>query len=164
MTEQLQRPTLLTIALVLTFIGSVFNIYSGLSSYITADSAPLVAEKIEEIFDETMEDIDEKQLSDEQKSFFEQITAGVNESLVPANVRKLSLVKLFSGLIILIGALFMWKLREKGFFLYVLGSIFSLVGPILVLSGIALWMAIGVPILVTVIFVSVYAYHLKYMH
>ena len=97
--ENQKRPVLLTVMCILTFIGSSFLIISTLFSYISIQN---MSEELKAMSLEMMQ-------------------------TSPSNLLTKLIVGVLGGIICLVGAIMMWKLKKTGFYLYILGTIVPLI-------------------------------------
>jgi hypothetical protein len=132
-----QRPTLLTVICILSFIAGVWGLWGGIQSAFTdapqrefeEDSAMVMAEKSV-------------------------------EKAVPMGYTNIAL-----SLLSLVGVWLMWNLKKNGFWIYVVAAVGGLVVPMVFLGG-GLLTALGVGFmgLISVVFIILYAVNLKHMH
>ena len=124
------RPVFLTVLCILTFIGSGWGIISGISSYLTANTAASVAQA-------AMEDAKEE-LENEGKAgsrLAEKMLSGTSEMLQPANIKKSALFSIVASVFTLLGAVLMFGLKKTGFYSYLLGTAIGIVGPFIAFGG-----------------------------
>ena len=152
------RPTFLTVLCILTFIGSGWGVYKGFSGYFTADIAASV-------ISETQAQINDKLGDKEQPAFLKTMMGNMFSSMSADNIKKMSIISLISNLCTLIGAILMWGLRKQGFYLYVGGIVFSVVGAIVVFGGGLIGLVSGGgAAFFGIMFSVLYGLHLKYMN
>lgn len=155
------RPTFLTVLCILTFIGSGYGIFSGITGYFTADTAAGVTQA-------AMEDAKDEitgSSSDAGTKMAEKMLSGMSEMMNPENLKKNALFTLIASILTLIGAILMFQLKKPGFWMYVLGTIISVAAPFAIFGagniismGIALFAAF-----IGILFVILYALNLKYL-
>lgn len=128
-TEPAARPSFLTWLCILTFIGSGWAIVSSGYTYVSADKYANIISK-EKPFkrDSTYAD-STGTVHNERKVFSEKIKASFSKILDKNNMRKLAIGNLIAALFTLTGALFMWRLKRTGFYIYIIGVIISLMIP-----------------------------------
>jgi len=164
MTPNKVRPTFLTVICILTFIGSGWGIISGITNYVSADTVGETKVQMEEAMDDAMDDMDDAEMSEEQLEMVENIIGGFTESITPDNIRNGALVSIFSCLLTLAGAILMWNLNKKGFYLYILGIAILIVGMVLVYGGLmGAITAVGSGFF-GVVFIILYGVNLKEMN
>jgi len=152
------RPTFLTVLCILTFIGSGWGVVSGIKNYITADTAAAMTSQI-------MADAQDKMDKQDTPSFAKSLLGSVSAGLSADNIRKSSIVSLISCLFTLVGAIMMWSLKKIGFYLYVVGCIIIVIGPMIVLgNGLLGMIGSAWSGFICVIFIVMYAVNLKYMN
>lgn len=161
-----ERPTFLTVLCILTFIGSGWGLMSdGIATYFSADSVGAATEMVGESMDEAIDQIEENsEMSDSQKGFVESILNGVSENLTPEKIRASSLVTILSTLLTLCGAVLMWNLNKKGFYLYVAGILAGIVGMVVVFSGFIGIVAASGTAFIGLLFSILYGVNLKHMN
>ena len=150
------RPTFLTVLCILTFIGSGWSIYSGISNYYTADiSYGLVNEQFEKV----QEELDDKDGAEVAGKLLQSI----GDSMTPEKIKNNGIATAITSLITLIGAILMWGLRKTGFYVYVIGAIAAVIAPIAIFGGFAGAMASGGAAFVGILFIILYALNLKHL-
>ncbi|MES2590537.1 MAG: hypothetical protein V4608_01545 [Bacteroidota bacterium] len=136
--ETPKRPVFLTVLCILTFISS------GIGS-VTALLTPLFSETIIE-FLQNSPNYDEAEMAETVAA----LQAGFGFYLMVSILAVCSLV----------GAILMWKLKKIGFHIYAISNLVALFIPMLMLSTPISWPGI----VITAIFISMYAVHLKLMN
>lgn len=122
-----QRPTLLTVMCVLTFIVSSLSTLSGIRTIVMADS-------ISQATSERMAEIEDK-MENNSSSFVKSIMGSVTAGLSPANLQKSGAIKIIVGLLCLSGAVLMWRFKKNGFYIYIVGCAIEVLAPIILLGG-----------------------------
>lgn len=150
------RPTFLTVLCILTFIGSGWSIYSGISSYYTADVSYGI---VNEQFDRVQEELDNQEGAEAVGKLFQSI----GESMSPEKIKNNGIATSITSLITLIGAILMWGLRKTGFYVYVVGAVAAIIAPITIFGGFAGAMASGGAAFVGILFIILYALNLKHL-
>ncbi|PWT99534.1 MAG: hypothetical protein C5B52_10435 [Bacteroidetes bacterium] len=154
-----QRPVLLTILCILTFLGSSWGIIGGFTNYITADTASQIAQKA---IDDARERADVSSNS-EGARITDKVTNALEETLKPENIRVNAIFKVISCILNIIGAFLMIKLMRAGFWVYVLGTLVGVVGVFTaygVHSIVGLFLSSGATF-VGILFVVLYSLNLK---
>ena len=126
------RPTFLTVLCILTFIGSGWGVINAITSYSSAEQTAAITE---EAMDEAMDEIESSAEAEEIPDFISTILGSVSESLTPENIRNSSIASGIASLLCLIGAVLMWQLQRKGFYLYVIGIVVTVIAPVMVIGG-----------------------------
>lgn len=162
--EPVSRPSFLTWLCILTFVGSGWAIVSSVYTYISANKyANILSEEKPFKSDTTYVD-STKSVHNERKVFSEKIKASFSKILEKDNMRKLALGNLIAALFTLSGALVMWRLNRIGFYLYIIGVVFSLVVPFYLFGTDMI--AVGATAFNNffgVVFIALYALNLKSM-
>ena len=140
--EENTRPELLKILCILTFIGSGLSLVSNLIMFMTIDI-------VREYFEKGMFDFLE-----------ENMDLSALEILVSINSIYFLLQALLFALAIY-GAYIMWNLRKLGFHFYVIAQIILLILPQIFLPGLPFP---TFELIISAIFVTLYAKNLQYMN
>jgi hypothetical protein len=126
------RPALLTVLCILTFIGSGWTIISSVWSYSTASQtvkifSSAVANRPN---DSTLLKDTARRVGHKNRSpFGEKMVLSLSRIMTVENIRKSAAGAIISGLLTLLGAVLMWRLRRIGFYLYIGGIVVGLVVP-----------------------------------
>jgi hypothetical protein len=155
------RPTFLTVLCVLTFIGSGYSIFNAISSYSSADVAVGLTQ---DVMDEAMDKIEDEAESEKEAALANKILGSVSEGMTAPNIKNSAIASGISALLTLIGAILMWSLNKKGFYLYVIGVAVGILAPMLIFGGILGAASSGVLAFVGVLFSVLYGLNLKHMH
>ena len=179
------RPSFLTILCILTFIGSGMAIISSVVAYKTAGDPDSIFAQIAKgnqkkgkganvtikdstyLADSTMvaDSILNKEKDKPSSEFEKKMQESTAKMFTEENIEKKSIGDFIAGIFTLTGAILMWTLRRKGFYLYVIGVLISLFVP-LYLYGTDL-MSIGMSIIGAffgLVFIALYALNLKAMN
>ncbi len=163
-TEPVTRPSFLSWLCILTFIGSGWAIASSVYTYVSA-------EKYSNIFSEEKplkQDsayVDSRARHNERNALPEKIKASFVKILDKDNMRKFAIGNLVAALFTLTGALFMWRLKQIGFYIYILGVVFGLMVPFYSYGNDLI--AVGAASFNNffgLVFIALYALNLKSMH
>ena len=127
--EPALRPSFLTWLCILTFIGSGWTIISSVSTYISAGKyASILPEQKNVRTDSTY--VDSSRANHHERSVFaEKMKASFSKLLEKDNLQKDSIGKFIAALFTLAGALFMWRLKRPGFYIYIIGIIIGIIIP-----------------------------------
>lgn len=155
------RPTFLTVLCVLTFIGSGYSIFNAISSYSSADVAVGLTQ---DVMDEAMDKIEDEAESEKEAALANKILGSVSEGMTVPNIKNSAIASGISSILTLIGAILMWSLNKKGFYLYVIGVAVGILAPMLIFGGILGAASSGVLAFVGVLFSVLYGLNLKHMH
>jgi hypothetical protein len=128
-TEPAARPSFLTWLCILTFIGSSWAIISSVYTYISAQKYANILSEQKPLQADSLYRDSTGAVHNEKKVFSEKIKASFSKILDKDNMRKLAVGNLIAALFTLAGALFMWRLRRTGFYIYIIGVIIGLTVP-----------------------------------
>jgi len=156
-----QRPTFLTVLCVLSFFWGAYSIYQSIESAFT-DSPQRNYEEVQLEVDKGMADMDAANL--EMMGSFLSSTIEMAQ-LAVENAKAIGYAGIFQSIISIFGVWLMWNLRKTGFWLYVASGLMSMVTFIIFLGTglMAILSLVGIGF-VTVLFIVLYAIHLKYMN
>ena len=165
--EPTLRPTLLTVLCILTFIGSGWGILSGIWSYSSAEKTVVTfAKNMPASSDSTVnKDTVVIHAGNKRRSLFgEKMMSSFSKVMTVGNIRKMAIGGILSALFTLAGALLMWWLRRRGFYIYILGVVIGLIIPFYLYGGNL--MAVGLAAFsgfFGLLFIVLYALNLKVM-
>jgi len=163
--EPVSRPSFLTWLCILTFIGSGWTIVSSVYTYVAAQKyANILTQQKPFAKDSTYAD-SAAAARKGRKVFPERIKASFSKILDKDNMRKLAIGNLIAALFTLTGALFMWRLRRTGFYIYIIGIIIGLMVPFYIFSNDMI--AVGATSFNNffgLVFIALYALNLKAMN
>lgn len=134
--EEVLRPTLLKVLCILTFIGSSWLILTQVWSYSTATKTAQMMSSVkakmsqkDSIFKKDST-IQPSQHSKRKENFFgKKMIISVSKMMTAENIRKTAIGSVLSAILTLIGAILMWQLKRNGFYIYVVGTVVSLMVP-----------------------------------
>lgn len=129
------RPIMLTVVCILSFIGSGWGIFDKILDYSGANFATANQEVIEDEMDEAMDELEDVDAPEGFVNFMEGFMGSVQESLEPSTIKKNAIGVLISCIITLTGAIMMFRLNKKGYYLYLTGIVIYVLTPALVYSG-----------------------------
>jgi hypothetical protein len=72
-------------------------------------------------------------------------------------------VNLISSILLILGAIWMWGMRKKGFFVYLAGNVIGILAPIIIFGGQIGWSFGLMSLVASAIFGGLYAMNLKYL-
>ena len=134
--EEVLRPTLLKVLCILTFIGSSWLMLTQIWSYSTASKTAQMVSSVRENMnqkDSTFNNdssMQPNQRNNRKGNFFGKAMMGsVSKIMTVENIRKTAIGAIISGIITLLGAILMWQLKRRGFYIYVVGNVVSLLVP-----------------------------------
>ncbi len=161
-TEPEKRPTFLTWLCILTFIGSGWATVSDIGAYSTAHkTATMFTQNIKvQINDSTLQN--GVTVKGNHGPIGAKMKASISKIFKEDNIRKAAIGGLVAALLTLTGALFMWKLKRTGFYLYIAGVIVGILVPFFVFGNDLL--AVGASSFASffgLIFIALYAVNWK---
>ena len=165
--EPVKRPTLLTVLCILTFVGSGWAVLSNIWSYSKANETAAVFSKNIIYAQDSLSNKDSVSLNHGRRNknlFGEKMMHSVSKLMTVDNIRKTAIGTIFASLFTLIGALMMWWLNKKGFYLYILGVVIGLAIPFYLYGGNLVAVGISsVSGFFGLVFIALYALNLKSM-
>ena len=153
------RPQFLTILCILTFIGSGFGIFNAVSSYKNAELAVGLGN---EVMENMMDKIEDEVDSEKDANMIENIMGAVTKGLTVENVKNLGIANGIAALLTLLGAVLMWGLDKKGFWLYLVGTAVAIIAPMMIYEGFLGAAASGGAAFFGIIFCVLYFLNLKH--
>lgn len=180
--EENNRPTLLKVLCILTFIGSSWLILTNIWAYATAPkTARMISAIKNKAENNSTKNVDSlntgnidtlktkntgssKKNVEHTKGFFfrEKMMSSVSKMMTEENIRKNALGAMLSAIITLTGAILMWNLKRSGFYLYIFGTLVTFSVPFY-LYGINV-MSIGIAFFsgfFGLIFIALYALNIR---
>ena len=151
------RPTFLTILCVLTLVWNAYKFYGAIPNTFTPEKIIASKEQANELIvdmfskynipENEIEKIDEMQanLYNEKKL----VMSGVGSFI--------------SSILLILGAVWMWSLRKKGFWVYIAGNIVGILAPIIIFGGQIGWTFGIMSLVASAIFTGLYAVNLKFL-
>lgn len=165
--EPISRPTLLTVLCILTFIGSGWAIMTNIWAYSTAAKTAQIFQNNVVKGTDTLKNSDSVSLNLQQKrknSFGEKMIVSVSKIMTVDNIRENAVGTIIASLLTLTGALMMWWLKRKGYYIYILGVVIGLLIPFYIYGGNIL--AVGMSSFsgfFGLVFIALYSLNLKAM-
>ncbi len=149
------RPVLLTVLCVLTFIGSGFGVFGNLMAIF---ASPFLEFLQPSIFEEAFSHLG----NNPGDQFIKQaLDMGV---LVLDNFLGITLSKFIFYALSLVGAIMMFQMKKIGFYLYIVAQVgFLFIGPVFLGWNLFVSMALLFSGFFSVLFIALYAIHLKHM-
>ncbi|MGR3809365.1 hypothetical protein [Jiulongibacter sp. NS-SX5] len=154
------RPTFLTVLCILTFIGSGYGIFNAITSYTNAEVAVGLTG---DVMEEAMDQIEDEADTEQEAKMATKIMGAVTDGLTVENIQNMSIANGISALLCLLGAILMWSLDKKGFWLYVIGTAVGVIAPLMIYKGLLGAMAGGGMAFIGILFVVLYALNLKHL-
>lgn len=153
------RPTFLNILCILTFLWSAWKFYDAIPRVFNPEKVVATQEQANEMVMEMMSKyFSEKDLEKIEENQKETAKIFEVKTLVASGI-----AAILSSALLILGAIWMWGLRKKGFYVYIAGNAVGVLAPIILAGGMIGW-TIGIAALVNaVIFTALYATNLKYL-
>ena len=156
-----QRSTFLTVLCILTFLASSYGLVTNISSYLNADVS---SSFVQQSLDDTQSKLEEKLEGDEKGAdITNKVMSDASRLATPENIKKSALFAILANVLTLSGAILMFMLRKPGFWMYVAGTLISIVAPLMI-YGTGNILGLGLTILIGffgILFVVLYALNLK---
>lgn len=131
--EPATRPTLLSVLCILTFIGSSWAILTNVWAYATAArSSKMISYASKRISTDSSVRSDSviyKTGKKKKPEFGEKMMVSFSKMFTEATIKKNAIGGIASGIFTLLGAIFMWRLRKEGFYLYIGGVVLGIIVP-----------------------------------
>jgi hypothetical protein len=158
-----QRPTLLTVLCILTFIASAWGIVSSIRTYINADA---VSGIVNTAMDQAKTNMQENVKDNpEAGKMAEKIMNNATAMTDPAKMKKKAMFDLVANLLAFAGAFLMFNLRKNGFWIYLGNVAIVILAPLIVYGTGNL--LVGVTTMVgaffSILFAVLYSLNLKFM-
>ena len=129
-TEPLSRPSFLTALCILTFIGSGWSLLSSVWAYTTASKTANIFVEIKHSGNKKLKsDSVNLQPGKHEQVFEAKMKSSLSQMLTKDNIRKKSVGSFIAALLTLSGAIFMWRLKRAGFYLYIVGVVTGIIVP-----------------------------------
>ncbi len=152
------RPPFLTILCVLTLTWNIIGLYNGLNRLVSAEKIAASKDKVENMFDEIMS----KYSTDESAEQTEQMQIAMTQMLEVRNIINGGIANILSSALLIFGGFWMFRLKKKGFYAYLLGNFIGVLAPIVILVNQLGWMLGILSLINAALFTGLYAMHLKY--
>ena len=159
-TNQLKRPTFLTVLCILTFIGSGWGVLSQLFSLLFTNLVDVIAQT------EQLNTMMDNMESGAGTSFLSGILSSSQEVMQATmmHAKSIAVIGLVLSLLSLCGAILMFSLRRIGFYIYTVAQLLLLfVVPYFAGFSMIVVMGMLFSALFTVVFIILYALNLKAM-
>ena len=159
------RSTFLTVLCVLTFIGSAYGIYQGVTS-ITNSAKMVEMFKKSSNPEQQAEQRKKMEASNDRGSKIGlKMMESVKEMADEKKLKQSGVIAIIANLLTLAGAILMWRLNRTGFFIYLTGVVVTVVSPIVIYGTGAFVAMLGAAFafFIGLLFVILYAMNLKDM-
>ena len=153
------RPTFLTILCVLTLVWNAYKFYGAIPNTFTPEKVMANKEQANEMITEMLS----KYMSDKDLEKIEESQAETTKLFEERNLVVSGGMSLISSLLLMLGAIWMWGLRKKGFWVYIAGNIVGILAPILIFGGQIGWSVGVMSFIASAIFTGLYAVNLKFI-
>lgn len=152
------RPTFLTVLCVLTFIASGYGIYNSITTYTSAEMAVgMTKDAMEDVQDQIEAE------NEEVPDFVGKLLGSVSDGMTEENVRNSAIGSGIGNILTLLGAILMWGLTKKGYFIYIAGTLVLVLAPLFIFEGFVGAAASSSAAFIGVIFCVLYGLNLKHM-
>jgi len=149
------RPALLTVLCVLTFIGSGLGVMGNLMSMFIS---PFMDFLEPSMFNEAFQQLGN---NPGDKFVEEMLNVAI---LAMENIFTISLLKFIFSALSIVGALYMFKMKKIGFYIYITAQVgFLTIGPIILGWNLMVSMSIFFSGFFSLLFIALYAINLKHM-
>jgi hypothetical protein len=121
---------------------------------------------VQQTLENTQEKLDDKLEGDKEgEEMADKLLSDASKIASPENIKKNALYSIFANILTLAGAFLMFRLNKTGFWLYLAGTIVSIIAP-MVIYGTSNLLSLGMSVIfgiIGVVFVVLYALNLKQM-
>lgn len=153
------RPTFLTILCILTFLWSAWKAYEAIPRVFYPERVAATQEQANEMVMEMMS----KYFSGEDLEKIEENQKETAKMFQEKTLVASGIVTILSSALLILGGIWMWGLRKKGFYVYIAGNAIGVLAPIILLGGMIGW-SIGIASLINAaLFTALYATNLKHL-
>ncbi|CAH0996314.1 hypothetical protein EMA8858_02445 [Emticicia aquatica] len=153
------RPTFLTVLCILTLTWNAYKFYGAIPNTFTPEKVMESKEQANEMITEMLS----KYMKEEDLEKVEESQAETAKMFEKDNLVLSGGISLISSLLLILGAIWMWGLRKKGFWVYLAGNAVGVLAPIIIFGGQIGW-SIGImSFIASAIFVGLYTLNLKYL-
>ncbi|WP_435356892.1 hypothetical protein [Emticicia sp. SJ17W-69] len=153
------RPTFLTILCILTLVWNAYKFYGAIPNTFTPEK--VIANK--EQANEMITDMFSKYMSEKDLEKIEESQAETAKLFEERNLVVSGGMSLISSLLLILGAIWMWGLRKKGFWVYIAGNAVGILAPIIIFGGQIGWSVGIMSFIASAIFTGLYAANLKFL-
>ncbi len=156
------RPTFLTVLCILTFVVSGYFFVQSLIGVFINNSMDTAT--FNEVTEQLYESMDE--MEGEQREFMQRIIDGmqVTVNAVIENAVTLGIIEMLASLLGIFGAILMFRLNKKGYYLYILAKIIGVIAPLAIIGVNILTLSLyGFTALIGILFIVLYGVNVKYM-
>lgn len=159
------RTSFLTVLCVLTFIGSAYGLYQGVTSITNSKkmASMVTSQNTPEKQEEQRKKLEEK--NDKGSKFALKMMDGVKDMADENKIKQSGIIAIIANLLTLAGAVLMWRLNRTGFYLYVAGIVAWVASPFIIYGTGSFIAMIGAAFgfFIGLLFIILYAMNLKDM-
>lgn len=159
MNETTERPSFLSFLCYLTFISSVFGLWTQSERLWNPG---ILAEETRERFETVREKLDQQAGNADAKTM-DGMFESIIEQTTPETIKTGAIIMLIFESISLYAAYLMWNLQRKGFYLYMAGIAVAFLAPLLIIGGWLGFITSIAGILLSIFMLILYAFNLKHM-
>jgi hypothetical protein len=159
MNETINRPSFLSFLCYLTFISSVFGLWTHSERLWNPG---IMADETRERFETVREKLDQ-QAGNEDAKTMDGMFESIIEQTTPETIKTGAIIMLIFESISLYAAYLMWNLQRKGFYLYMAGIAVAFLAPLLIIGGWLGFITSIAGILLSIFMLILYAFNLKHM-
>lgn len=153
------RPTFLTVLCILTLVWNAYKFYGAIPNTFTPEKVMANKEQTNEM----MTDMLSKYMSQADLEKIEESQIEAAKLFEERNLVISGGMSLISSLLLILGAIWMWGLRKKGFWVYIAGNIVGVLAPIIIFGGQIGWSVGFMSLIAAAIFTGLYAVNLKFL-
>lgn len=157
-----QRPTLLTVICILSFIAGAWGIISGAMNLMAGSGSDEMA-KLRAQMEESQAQMGELgEGGDAMNGMMDGMMEAAEKTA--ASAKPMGIASIVLSLLSLFGVWKMWNLQKQGFYIYLLAALAGLIVPFVFMGfNIISIAAVGLGGLFTILFIILYAVNLKHM-
>lgn len=157
-----ERPTFLTVLCILTFVVSGYFFVQSLIGIFVNSSMDMTS--FNEVTEQLYESMEE--MEGEQRVFMQRLIDGmqITVNAVIENAVSLGIFEMITSLLGILGAVLMFRLNKKGYYLYIIAKIIGVVAPLAIIGVNILTISLyGFIAIIGILFIVLYGVNLKYM-
>jgi hypothetical protein len=156
------RPTFLTVLCILTFVVSGYFFVQSLIGIFVNNSMDTTA--FNEVIAELYESMEE--MEGQEQAFMQKIIDGmqVTVNAVIENAVSLGIFEMLTSVLGILGAVLMFRLNKKGYYIYILAKIVGVIAPLAIIGVNVLTLSLyGFIAVIGILFIVLYGVNVKYM-
>lgn len=153
------RSTLITTLCILTFLWNSIKVYNSFSTYQGADNVvENMSFGMQEMQETMYKDMNEKEQEEATKAL-----DAFMATVTPDKLRMSNIFTIISALLLILGGVWMWDMKKRGFWVYLAGNIIGILTPIIIFGG-PVGITFGILVaIVSAIFTALYYSQIKQM-